>query len=203
MGNQQSGSPPPPIPPVCDSDCQRQQLLTGLKTTMDQKEETQNTDPEGYEQARIAYYTALNGPGWLAQEQNNIATNEIAPVVTNYTNQFNQLNSQLKTNKTFSQLASLVEADEKDNQEDLKYLRSQIRKEKDQADVLNRLEVLSNTGTPIQTSSFNYLPVLADIGIALLGLFIVYMIYTKFSILKGYFGFGQQSSVPVGGKRLP
>lgn len=170
---------------------------------MDQKEETQDTDPEGYEQARIAYYTALYGQGWLAQEENNIATNEIAPVVTNYTNQFNQLSSQLKTNKTFSQLASFVEADEKSNQEDLKYLRKQVRKEKDQADVLNRLQTLTGGATPLQTSSFSYLPILADIGIVLLGLFVVYMIYSKFPILKRYFGFGEQSNVPVGGKRLP
>lgn len=211
MGNQQSISPPvpqqqppvpqappPPLPPVCDSACQQQKKLDGLKVTLDQKEETQDTDPEGYEQARIAYYTALNGQGWLTDEQNRIAKDEIEPVLSGYTTEFNSLNDQIKKNKVFSNLASSLQADQKEDAEDLRFLKKQFQKEKDQADVLNRL---TNLGNP-QTSP-NYLPILADFGIVILGLFVIYMIYSKFDIIKSYFGFGVQPSMPIGGKRLP
>jgi len=208
MGNQQSlppppvpsaPAPPPPIPPVCDSACQRQKLLDGLKLTLDQKEETQDTDPEGYEQARIAYYTALNGQGWLTDEQNRIAQDEIEPVISGYTNQYNSLNNQIKTNQVFTNLAASLQTEQKEDEEDLKFLKKQFQKEKDQVDVLNRLTTLTNS--PSQTSSSNLLPMLADLGIVILGLFVVYMIYSKFPIIKGWFV--SQPAVPMGGKRLP
>lgn len=208
MGNQQSSSsppvpqaPPPPPVPVCDSACQRQKKLDGLKLTLDQKEETQSTDPEGYEQARLAYYTALNGQGWLTQEQTRIAKDEIEPVISKYTTQYNDLNKQIKTNQVFSNLASSLKAEQESDQEDLHFLKKQFQKDKDQADVLNRLTSLGSS--PSQTSSSNYLPILADIGIVFLGLFVVYMIYSKFSSIKALFVGSPQSSVPVGGKRLP
>jgi hypothetical protein len=207
MGNQQSAppptappTPPTPPPPVCGSDCQKQKQLDGLKLTLDQKEETQSTDPEGYEQARIAYYTALNGQGWLAEEQNRIANDEVSPIVTEYTNQFNSLNGQIKTNQVFANLASSLQAEQKEDEGDLRFLKKQFQKEKDQADILDRLTVLTNS--PSQTSSSNYLPMLADLGIVFLGLFVVYMLYTKFSVIKGYF-VSQPAGVPIGGKRLP
>lgn len=214
MGNQQSNPPPPPpsnppppptpapppLPPVCDAACQRQKQLDGLKLTLDQKEETQDTDPEGYEQARIAYYTALNGQGWLTEEQNRIAKDEIEPVLSGYTNQFNSLNSQIKTNQIFSNLASSLQAEQKEDEGDLRFLKKQFQKEKDQADVLNRLTTLTNS--PSQTSSANYLPIIADLGIVFLALFVIYMVYSKFPVIKSYF-VPAQPTMPIGGKRLP
>jgi hypothetical protein len=213
MGNQQSSPPPPPPsnppappappppppPPVCDAACQRQKQLDGLKLTLDQKEETQSTDPEGYEQARIAYYTALNGQGWLTEEQNRIAKDEIEPVISKYTDQYNGLNKQIKTNQVFTNLASSLQLEQKEDEEDLRFLKKQFQKQKDQANVLDRLTTL--TGSASQTSSSNFLPILADFGIVILGLFVVYMIYSKFSTIKGYFV--SQPAVPMGGKRLP
>lgn len=204
MGNQQSStsppvpsSPPPPPAPVCDSKCQKQKMLDGLKLTLDQKEETQKSDPEGYEQARLAYYTAVNGQGWLSGEKNRIATDEIEPVVSKYTSEYNTLKDQLKKNSVFSNLASTLQAEQQGDEEDVHFLKKQFQKEKDQANVLNRLSTLSNA--PVQS---NYLPILADIGITILAMFVLYMIYSKFTIIKGYFGYGAQP-VPMGGKRLP
>lgn len=203
MGNQQSStsppvpsSPPPPPPPVCDSACQKQKMLDGLKLTLDQKEETQKTDPEGYEQARLAYYTAVNGQGWLSDEKNRIASDEIEPVVSKYTSEYNTLKDQIKKNKVFSNLASTLQAEQQGDEEDARFLKKQFQKENDQVNVLNRLSDLSNA--PVQS---NYLPMLADIGITILAMFVIYLIYSKFTIIKGYFG--AQPSVPVGGKRLP
>lgn len=204
MGNQQSStsapvpsSPPPPPPPVCDSACQKQKQIDGLKLTLDQKEETQKTDPEGYEQARLAYYTAVNGQGWLKEEKNRIANDEIEPVVSKYTTQYNTLKDQIQKNKVFSNLASTLQAEQAGDEEDVRFLKKQFQKEKDQVNVLNRLSDLSNA--PVQS---NYLPMLADIGITILAMFVLYLIYSKFTIIKGYFGYGAPS-VPMGGKRLP
>lgn len=204
MGNQpsapapSSSAPPqlapPPLPPVCDAPCQRQKLLTGLKATLDQKEQTQSQDPEGYEQARIAYYTALNGDGWLAQEKQRIAQDEISPKITGYTNQYNELKNKQSTQQVFVNLMGALEADQAGDEKDLEYLKKQVQEEKDRAAVLNRLAVLGGSSSP------SYAPIILDVVLALLGLGIVYMLYTKFSIIKGYFGYSEPA-MNIGGKR--
>jgi hypothetical protein len=206
MGNQPSahsaapkGKPelvPPPLPPVCDADCQRQKKLEGLKMTMDQKALTQATDPEGYEQARIAYFTQLNGQGWLAEEKQRIANQEISPKVTQYTNQYEQLKSQQQNQQVFLNLMNALKAEESQDETDLGYLEKKANQEEDRADVLNRLAVL-NEGSAVPT---NYWPTVLQVAIAILALAIVYLVYSKFSTIKGYFT-SSQSSVIVGGKK--
>lgn len=197
MGNQPSAIPTPaaPLPPVCDADCQKQRLLTGLKTTMDLKAQTQEQDPGGYEQARIAYYTALYGDSWLVQEKNRISQEEISPVITSYADQYNNLKDQQSSQKVFVGLMSAIQAEEVSDEQDLHHLKKQYQAERDKANVLNRLAVLGSG--PVQSSS--YMPIILDIIIAILGLTVVYLLYTKFSVIKGYF----TPSVNVGGKRLP
>jgi hypothetical protein len=201
MGNQPSapqGSPPvAPMapPPVCDANCQRQKLLSGLKTTLDEKEQTKNQDPEGYQQARVAYYTALNGDEWLVKEKDRIAKEEISPKITQYTTQYDDLKKQQKSQKVFVNLMNSLQAQESEDQEDLHYLKKQLQTEKDKADVLNRLTVLDTA--PVPTT--NYMPILLDVILAVLGVVILYLLYKKFPIIKGYI---MPSAVTTGGKRL-
>lgn len=202
MGNQpsapQASSQPPPqvIPPVCDAECQRQKLLSGLKTTLDLKEQTKDQDPEGYEQARISYYTALYGDGWLAKEKSRIAKDEISPKITSYTDQYNNLKKQQANQQVFVNLMKAVEGEQLSDEKDLKFLKKQVQAEKDKANVLNRLTDLG--GQPTKSS---YMPIILDIVLAILGLGILYLTYTKLDIIKGYFGYSNPSMV-MGGKRL-
>jgi hypothetical protein len=196
MGNQPSApqptpsapqNTPPPLPPVCDAACQRQKTLDGLKAALDAKSATRDQDPQGYEQARINYYTALKGQGWLAEEKNKIAKRDVEPVVSAYTTEFKNLTEQKKNKGVFVNLMSTLKADEQNDTENLAYMKHQSMQDADRANVLNRLNQLS---TPENSD----LPILIDVILAVLGLYILYKIYTKF--VSG-------SSTPVGGKRLP
>jgi hypothetical protein len=198
MGNQpsapQPSSPQPqpmPPPPVCDAACHKQKLLSGLKTNLDQKEQTKDQDPEGYEQARIAYYTALNGDGWLSKEKERIAKNEISPKITEYSKQYEDLKKQQQSQQVFVNLMNSLQTQEIEDEQDLHFLKKQVQSEKDKADVLNRLTVLG--GQPTTT----YSNIILDIVLAILGLGILYMLYKKFDIIKGYF----TPSAITGGKR--
>jgi len=203
MGNVPSNQPPPPPPPVCDSECQNQQMLAGLKTAMDQAEATKDTNPEGYEQARIAYYTKLKGQGWLAEETKRIADREIKPVVMKYTDTFNSLTSQKKSQSIFVNLVNAFKQEETENKEDLRFLDKEFAKESDTANVLNRLAVL-NQGTSAPTSTihgfFSTVYILYA-AIAVLGFAVIYLLYSKFGAIKSYFGY--QEPTILGGKRLP
>jgi hypothetical protein len=208
MGNQPSAPTKPselskpeviPPPPVCDADCQRQKKLAGLKNTLDQKTLTKATDPEGYEQARIAYFTELNGQGWLAEEKQRIANEEVSPKVTQYTTQYEQLKTQQQNQQVFLNLMNALKEEEAQDETDLDYLEKKANQEKDQVDVLNRLAVLNQGQAPVATT--NYWPTILQVAIGILALIIVYLIYSKFGTLKSYLGIGQSSPVIVGGKK--
>lgn len=196
MGNQPSApqpappapqNTPPPLAPVCDAACQRQKTLDGLKAALDAKSATRDQDPEGYEQARINYYTALKGQGWLAEEKNKIAKRDIEPVVSAYTTEFKNLTEKKKNQGVFVNLMATLRADEQNDAENLKYMKHQANEDAEKARVLNRMNQLS---TPVNSD----LPILIDIILAVLGLYVLYKLYTKF-----VFG----PSTAIGGKRLP
>ena len=119
---QPSSPPSPPLPPPCDFSCQRQKQLDGLKTALDTATDNKDTNPEAYEQARIAYYTLLNGQTWLVGEKDRIAEEEIAPVITQYSDQYKELNDRKKQQAMFVNLSAALTAQEKEDENDVKFL---------------------------------------------------------------------------------
>lgn len=181
MGNQPSSPTPTPtttdvIPEVCGSECQRQKKLSGLKAALDAKSATKDTDPSGYEQARIAYFTELNGQGWLATEKERIAKDEIEPVLSSYQAKYQTLKNDTKNQGVFVNLMNMLKSDESSDKQDLKFLTKKEQGEKDKANVLNRLNQLQS---PQPTQS--YLPIIVDVVLVLLAVFIAYTAYKKFT----------------------
>lgn len=176
----QAPSPPdiaaniPPLPPPCDLTCQKQKQLTTLKQKLDSIDPEQ--DPSGYEKARIAYFTVLNGPGWLAQEKGRIAKEDVEPVLSSYTTRFNALKGEQQSQSIFTNLASSLTAQESSDEESNRFLKQQLTKEKDKAAVTDRLNQLTDS-TPEPSS---YLTWAVDILITILGLFVLYKLYTRF-----------------------
>ncbi len=202
MGNEQSSPPPPPPPPpaptpapvpapppapvipVCDANCQRQKRLDGLKALMD---ESYGTD--AYEEARINYYTELNGQEWLVNEKERIAREEIEPTISGYTDRFKTLTEQKKNQGGIMNLLSLVNYEQQGNEEELQFLNKQITKDKTQTDVQNRLNELANQPTESST-----IPLILDIVLVIVGLIIVYLIFKK---AGRFFGSDNTASLPV------
>lgn len=197
MGNQPSvpvPQPPtlpanvvPPLPPPCDLECQKQKQLTLLKQNMDAVDPEQ--DPAGYEKARIAYFTLLNGPGWLAQEKNRIASEEVEPVLESYQKQYDALKGEQQSQTIFKNLADALKSQENADAQGNAYLQKQLMLEKDKAQTADRLNQLTagTSYTPPETNK--YISWAIDIVIAILGLFVLYKAYTRF--------FGQVSMSPA------
>jgi hypothetical protein len=172
--------PPPPLPPVCDLDCQRQKDLAVLKTALDNSNKT--TDPSGYNKARVAYYTLLEGPGWLEKERQNLAQNEVLPILNNFNSQFDLLKKEEESNKMFVNLADSLRAQSKEADYDSQYLKRVLEIEKNKADVESRTNELN-------FNSNSYLPLLIDGLIALLLIGAAFLFITKFSKIKEMLGF--------------
>lgn len=185
MGNQQSSPsppttppppvspPPPPLPPPCDLECQKQKKLVTLKQDLDSKDPEK--DPEGYEKARIAYYTLLNGPGWLMQEKHRIAKEEVEPVTASYQQQYDALNGEKQTQSIFTNLSTALKAQEQSDQASNDFLNKQLQTEKDKAQTLDRMVDLGGSPT-----SYAWVSWVIDIIITLLAIFVGYNAYSRF-----------------------
>lgn len=163
-------SPPPPIPPPCDPECQKQNQLTVLKQKLDSIDPEAN--PSDYEQARIAYFTLLNGPGWLAQEKQRIAKEDVEPVLSNFRQQFNALKGEQQSQGIFQNLASALKSQAGADEQSNAFLKKQLMAEKDKAATSDRLVQLGGPQEPSQWLSW-----LIDVLITLLGLFVLYKLY--------------------------
>jgi hypothetical protein len=187
MGNAPSSArptpqppPPPPLPPVCDLDCQRQKDLAVLKTALDNANKT--TDPAGYNKARVAYYTLLEGPGWLDKERKTLAQNEVLPILNNFNSQFDSLKKEEESNKMFVNLADSLRAKSEADDYDSQYLKRVLEAETDKA----RVEARTNE---LNFNSGSYLPFLMDALIALLLISVAFLLIAKFSKIKQMLGF--------------
>lgn len=193
MGNQPSAPappsapPPPPPPPPCDLNCQKQKDLALLKSALDTATENQDQDPAGYEKARIAYYTLLNGQGWLNTEKQRIATQDVQPVLNNYNTQYNALKGEKQSQSVFTNLSNALIAQETADTADNMFLKKQLTSEKDKADVMNRLNALS-AGTPVNPQSGSYIPLVIDILIGILIVGVLYLGFVKLESIKRIFG---------------
>jgi hypothetical protein len=190
-----SPPPPPPLPPVCGSECQREKKLAGLKAALDARESSRDADPAGYQQARIAYYTELNGQGWLENEKERIAKEEIEPKITSYTTRYEQLTDQQKSQSQLVDLVTVIQDQQLGDDEELKYLKERLNEDSMKKNVFNRMLELNDTGSE-STSSTNYLLLVVKIFMGMLGAYIVYVIYLKF--IKN-----TAQPVMAGGKRVP
>jgi hypothetical protein len=111
--------------------------LEQLKTAMDSRPSDRA--------ASTAYYTALYGQDWLAEQKSNVAKSSVEPVLAQYRTQYDNLKQQLRDQSQFSDLATAVRADG-----GITYLEKDYEKEKSKADVLDRLWILNNS-TPKDT----------------------------------------------------
>jgi len=182
MGNQPSAPsappaptqpPPPPLPPPCDLECQKQKQLALLKTALDNA-----TDPEEQEKARIAYYTLLNGQGWLAGEKNRIAKDDIEPVLANYSTKYNALKGEQQSYASVKRITDGISASAKADEGTNAFLNKEMNDSKDKADVLDRLNQLN---TDQQSSGGSYIPLIMDFILTLFGVFVLYRIVVRLS----------------------
>jgi hypothetical protein len=182
----------------CDLDCQKERDLKNLRVALDEATANKDKDPVAYEKARVAYYTLLNGPGWLVKEKDTIAKEEISQKITDYTTQYNALKKEQGSQGVFASMMSVLKSQEDDRLEDNRFLRNKIDTLKDKYTALNRLDEL---GAPKDYSS--WLVIGVDVVIVILGLILIITLYSKMNSIKALVGFTNNETVSAmsGGRR--
>jgi hypothetical protein len=163
---------------ACDLKCQKAKDLALLKTAYEKAATTQDEDATGYEKARIAYFTLLNGPGWLAQEKARIAKQDVEPVLVDYRTRYNAAKGQQQSQSMFTKLMDGLKAQEEGDTEDSAFLNKQLNSARDKAITTERMNELG--GPTVTESVYYYISYLIDLLIALLGLVVLYLVYTRF-----------------------
>jgi hypothetical protein len=183
MGNQPSSPtpppnspPPPPVVELCDLECQRQKTLALLKLALDNT--NKESEPEKYEEARIAYYTELNGSAWLEKDKERRAREELKPILTNFNNKYKELTDFKNSNKAFLNLSSVLTNQLKNDEEDNSYLNKQYNKEKTLTETILRKNQLTTTPPP-STNSWLY-----TVIFWFLVIMVLWLVYTKFDRIK-------------------
>jgi hypothetical protein len=75
----------------------RKQRINAAKDSLLTAENQRATDPDGYQQARVNYYTLLQGSEWKSDEEERVLQTEINPQVDKYLNQINALAAQISS----------------------------------------------------------------------------------------------------------
>lgn len=187
-------APPPPPIPVCDANCQREKEITALRTALDIATANKISDPETYQKARIAYYTKVEGQGWLDKERTRIGGEEVGPLVTQINEKYKSLLDEKKNQSSFLGLLDVLKTENQQNKEELKYIYDQSAQNNDKRVTIDRTNELG--GNTVINPIGAFYPLLFQILLGVLSLIIIGLLYKKFVP-------SVSSPVPVGGKRLP
>jgi len=106
-----------------------------------------------------AYLQASEGHGAISSQKESKAKDEAEKTIRNYTQQYELLKTPSK----------------KKPSQDVAELTNEIEKEKSQTDVLNRLSQFSE----LFSSSTDWIGIMIDVMIAILGLVFVYLLYSR------------------------
>ena len=158
------------VPSICDFECQKKKRIAGLKIAYETEK-----DPEKKEEARRRYFTALNGQSWVANDN----TNDVASCVSDFKHRYNNLK---KESTIQSRIMSMFSSLSQTNDDS-----TLVDEIDDKTSVLQRLNQLSTGPAPVS----NFLPMLFDGILVILGIVVIYLIFAKFENIKKLFGYSQ------------
>jgi hypothetical protein len=160
---------------ACDIQCHRDKQLKQLGSAMVTAIQNKEKDPEAYERARAAYYTVKEGQGWLSKDKEEKANQEVQPILDSYQAKFDKMKQDIIYQSVSAQAKQDAMNSQVGDEDEIRYIKSQIQKERDESSVFQRTKELE--GLPLDV--YWWLPSLLDLSLGLSILFIVYQIFVQ------------------------
>jgi len=158
---------------ACDIQCHRDKQLKQLSSAMVTAIQNKEKDPEAYERARTAYYTVKEGQGWLSKDNEEKANAEVQPILDSYQSKFDKMKQDIIYQNVAAQAKQDALSSQVGDEDEVRFIHSQIEKEREDASVYQRTKELQ--GLPVDI--YSWLPPFLDL---LLGLSILYLVYQIF-----------------------
>jgi hypothetical protein len=80
----------------------RKQRINAARDSLLTAENQRATDPDGYQQARVNYYTLLQGSEWKTDEEERVLETEIKPQINKYLSEISALSAQISSQNQLS-----------------------------------------------------------------------------------------------------
>jgi hypothetical protein len=160
---------------LCDVECQRNKELKRLSSAMVTAIQNKEKDPEAYQRARTAYYTVKEGQGWLSKDKEDKANKEIQPILDSYQSKFDKMKQDIIYHSTAAQAKQDVMNSQVGDEDEIRFIQSQIEKEREEASVYQRTKELA--GLPVDI--YSWLPSFLDLLIGITILYLVYQIFVQ------------------------
>lgn len=117
------------------------QLDSAFKRMQD-AENVRDKAPQAYEQARVGYYSMLEGPKWIEGEKQRIAKVEVDPIVTQYRQSYDTIKSRQQNQQRTQDIMNSVKEGVLTLKDDFKYttgiFKEQIENLKNQINIERR-----------------------------------------------------------------
>jgi hypothetical protein len=179
---------------------QEEMLLAKALQTFQIAARKKEEDPEGFEAARMRYYSLKNGPSWTAQEQKRIEGDKIDPVIAKFRDMYESLSSEQDVQKAYTDSVSTI----RDKQQDLtdnaekrvSFFGKLIETEKQKKGAFDRMVELTSRSpagnsaipqdVPLVVKYFSSYPAsfstILDVVLAVIILFVLYLGLRKYSL---------------------
>jgi hypothetical protein len=166
----------------CDFDCQRKNELDRLSSAMVNALSSKNSDPEKYERAKVAYMTYKNGEEWAATDREKKANESVQPILDSFQKRFDTIKSILIRNSALQQAKQDIMNSQVGDEDEIRFVHSEIEKEKDRASVSQRLKELG--GNP----NNSWFPLFIELVIGLLILYVIFQVAVlgKIGVIFGF-----------------
>jgi len=166
---------------TCDSACHRNKKLKLLDTAMKDASRNRDKDPQAYDRARTAYYTYKDGQTWAHKDKQSKAEQAVEPILDSYQSRFDQMQKDIAKQQAKQQSTQDESNKEVGDEQEIRFVHSQIRKEMDSAKVYRRYQELA--GAPMDV--YSWLPSFLDLILGITILFIAYQLFVqgKFSAI--------------------
>ena len=110
-------------------------LVEAARDALLRAENGRAANPDGYQRARVDYYTLTQGDSWLAGEKNRILAAEINPALQNYTARVDQLQARLRQQSQYSDIVRNTSESVLRAKNDFKYIVNSFAKQMDMLNV--------------------------------------------------------------------
>jgi len=160
---------------ACDIECQRNRQLRKLGSEMVTAIQNKDKDPEAYEKARASYYTVKEGQGWVHQDKEKQANEKVQPILDSYQQKFDKMKQDSLYRSASAQAKQDLLNSQIGDEDEVRFIHSEIEKERDQASVYQRMKELQ--GLPVDV--YAWLPSFLDFVLSIMILYIVYQLFIE------------------------
>jgi len=154
--------------PIVKSQIEKAQQLKDAFKALQTAENVRDQSPQGYQDARMRYYTLLRGDGWVEEEKTRIANAEANPKINEYRQMRQDLNYRLNQQQETIEITTAVKDKVLSMKDDFAYTTNAFSKQI--ADLKNQINIERKRSETQKVETFSWIDYALNI---LLTIFII------------------------------